>query len=166
MKPGRAVAAGIVGCGAVLLVVWFAGEVTGVDGDLVALSSAAVFGRVTTVSWLAGLIVQLAVGIVAAIVYATIFEWVTRRGGPLIGSIIGIPHAMVAGLVVGFLPGARLIDAGIAPPGAFLEYRGAWCIAAFIAAHIAFGWIAGAVYGSSRNRVATSGRVWREIPPP
>jgi hypothetical protein len=43
-----------------------------------------------------------------------------------------------------------LIDAGIGPPGAFMEYRGAWAIATFVLAHIAFGALVGGLYGSAR----------------
>ena len=166
MKLVRAIGAGLVGTGVVLLVVWGVGRLTQTDGDLSALAAAVVFGVLNTLTWWLGLILQLIVGVVVAIVYATIFEWITRRAGLLLGLAIGIPHAILAGLGVGALPASRMIDAGIMPPGAFYEYRGAWCIVAFVLAHVAFGCIVGAAYGQTRHGVPWVSRPWRAVARP
>jgi len=163
MNLSRAIIAGLAGCVVVLLVTWIAGYVLDADTDLAALSAATLFARSDGVAWLAGLIVQVLVGVIAAIVYAAIFEWVTRRAGLVIGLAIAVPHAVVAGLAVGFLPGERLIAAGIMPPGAFYEYRGAWCMAAFVVAHLLFGCIVGTVYGRTLHRMPHESAQWTEV---
>ena len=108
------------------------GWITGANSDLCSLGGVILTGRLDAIGWLAGAAAQLVVAIVAAIVYAVIFEFVTRRAGPLIGLAIAVPHVIVAGLAMGFIPAFPLIDAGIGPPGAFMEYRGRWVIATFV----------------------------------
>jgi hypothetical protein len=137
-----------------------AGGLTGSDGDLTALAAAAATGRTGDAVWLAGCAAELVVGAVAGLVYAVIFEWVTRRGGALVGLAVAIPHLVVAGFAVGFLPGTRVITAGVMPPGAFLEYWGGWVVAAFIAAHLIFGVVVGAIYGKPGTSGAGAGVVW------
>lgn len=106
---------------------------------------------------------QLVVAVIAALAYAAAFEWVTRHAGALIGFAIAIPQAVVAGLVVGFLPVTRMLDAGIAPPGAFLEYRGAWTVAAFILEHLVFGVVVGGLYGTTQHAVPVHSAVWVDV---
>lgn len=166
MKLVRAIIAGLVGTAVVLLVVWGVGRLTHSDGDLSALAAAVVFGVLNTLTWWAGLVLQLIFGVIVAIVYAGVFEWVTRRAGFFLGLTIGIPHAILAGIGVGALPASRMIDAGIMPPGAFYEYRGGWCILGFVLAHVAFGCIVGAAYGRTRHRVPWVSRPWRVVPHP
>ena len=166
MKLVHAIVAGLVGTAVVLLVAWGVGRLTHADGDLCALAASVVFGVVNTLTWWAGLILQLIFGVVVAIGYAAVFEWITRRAGFLLGLAIGIPHAIVAGIGVGSLPASRMIDAGIMPPGAFYEYRGAWSIVAFVLAHVAFGCIMGAAYGQTRHPVPWVPRPWRTVARP
>ncbi len=163
MKLSRAILAAILGCIVVLLVVWLAGRLTNADSDLSALAGAVVTAGNDPAAWLVGLAIQIVIAMLAALVYAALFEGVTRRAGALVGLAIAVPHAVIAGLVVGFLPAAPLAGAGIMPPGAFLEYRGLWCVAGFVAAHLAFGAILGAVYGATRHTSEVAPVRWREI---
>jgi hypothetical protein len=110
-----------------------------------------------------GLIAQLFVAIVAALVYAAIFEWVVRRAGAVMGFLIALVHVVVAGIGVGFLPVSGMLDAGISPPGAFLEYRGWWAIGTFVLAHLAFGVIVGIVYGEPLHSVETMRGTWKDV---
>lgn len=163
MKLWRAIVVGL-GAGVLaIVVIRLAGWLAGSDGDLCALVGVAVTGRTDTTSWLIGCAVQLGVAIVAAIVYAGIFEWVTRRAGALVGLVVAVPHVVIAGLSVGFLPGVRLFDAGVLPPGAFLEYRGIIALCGFIAAHLLFGVVVGQLYGRTRHAVPASSPSWREV---
>lgn len=159
----RAITAGVVGYILVVAVVAFAGRLSGSDADLCALAGALVTGRDDSVAWLTGCAVQLLVAVVAALAYAAIFEWITRRAGALIGLAIAVPHAVAAGLAVGFLPAAPLIGLGITPPGAFLEYRGGWVVAAFVLAHLMFGTIAGVLYGPVRHVAPAGEAIWRDV---
>jgi len=163
MKLGRAVGAGIVGGIIVVAAIDIIGWVTGANSDLCRLGGVILTGRLDAVGWLAGAVAQLVIAIIAAIIYASIFEWVTRRAGPLIGLVIAVPHVIVAGLAIGFVPACRLIDAGIGPPGAFMEYRGAWVLVTFVLAHLVFGALVGKLYGRAQHAPATGGYRWREI---
>lgn len=165
MKLGRAITVGILGAILVLVLVWLGGLLAGSDGDLSALAAATVFGTADGVAWVGGLLIQLALGAAAGIVYAALFEWITASAGPWIGIAIGIPQAIVAGVAVGFLPGQRLIDAGIMPPGGFYEYRGLWCIVAYVVAHVAFGVLMGSAYGATKHAWRQPARRWVELPP-
>jgi hypothetical protein len=113
--------------------------------------------------WLAGFVAQLIVAVIAAIVYAAIFEWVTRRAGFWIGVAIAVPHLVIAGLIVGFLPADPLIAAGLRAPGAFFEYEGVWAVIAFICAHLAFGAVVGTIYGATRHPATAAPRIWLDV---
>lgn len=159
MKIGRCVFIGIAGCILVLILVWIGGLLSRSDGDLAALTGAILFARDGWAAWAGGFVAQLVLGVVAAIVYAACFEWVTQRAGIWIGLAIGVGHALFAGVALGFVPAERVIAAGLMPPGAFCEYRGPWCIVAVVAAHLVFGGLAGRAYGAPRH--AYTRRVWR-----
>jgi len=163
MKIPRAVAAGVLGTVVVIAVVWLGGLASRQDADICALLGASVTEVRDAWTWVLGLALQLVIGIVAAIVYAAIFEWVTRRAGVLVGFIVAVGHAVIAGLAVGFLPAARLIEAATTPPGAFMEYRGPLVVVAFVIAHLAFGTIIGLLYGRPRHAVVARRVVWHEV---
>jgi hypothetical protein len=163
MKLGRAIGAGIVGGIIVVAAIGVAGWITRANADLCRLGGVILTGRLDAVGWFAGAAAQLVIAIIAAIIYASIFEWVTRRAGSLIGLAIAVPHVIVAGLAIGFVPAWRLIDAGIGPPGAFMEYRGPWVLVSFVLAHLVFGTLVGKLYGRAQHAPATAGYRWREI---
>ena len=163
MKTGRAIVAGIVGGIVVVAALILVGWMSGASADLCRLGGVVLTGRMDAIGWLAGAAAQLVIAIIAAFVYAAIFELVTRRAGPLIGLAVAVPHVIVAGLAMGFIPVSRLIDAGIGPPGAFMEFRGPWVIATFVLAHLAFGALVGRLYGNVRHATATARYVWKEI---
>lgn len=163
MKLGRAIVAGIAGGIVVVTAMSVSGWITDANADLCRLGGVVLTGRLDAIGWLAGAAAQLAVAIIAAIVYAAIFELVTRRAGPLVGLAIAVPHVIVAGLAMGFVPASRLIEAGIGPPGAFMEYRGAWVIATFVLAHLAFGALVGSLYGLAQHAPAAGSYRWKEI---
>jgi hypothetical protein len=165
MKLGRAISAGIAGGIFVVTALCVTGWMTGASADLCRLGGVVLTGRLDAIGWLAGAAAQLAIAIIAAIVYAAIFELVTRRGGPLVGLAIAVPHVIVAGLAMGFVPASRLLDAGIGPPGAFMEYRGAWVLATFVLAHLAFGALVGTLYGRAQHAPAAAPYQWKEMTP-
>lgn len=162
MKLGRAIGAGIVGGIVVVAALEVVGLLTGSNADLCTLGGVILTGRRDVIGWLTGAAAQLIIAAIAGVVYAAIFETVTRRAGALIGLAIAVPHAVVAGLAIGFVPVSRLIDAGIGPPGAFMEYRGAWVVATFVLAHLAFGTLMGSLYGTAQHARDTA-RQWRDI---
>jgi hypothetical protein len=162
VKVSRAILPGVVGAVLVYAIVRLAGVLANSPSDLCQLLGSSVTAAGGLWAWLLGAVAQLVLGIVASLVYAAIFEWVTQRAGALIGVLIAIAHAVAAGLAIGFLPAGRLIAAGVAPPGAFMEYRGIALVSAFVIAHLAFGMLIGAMYGRPRHAAATPTVVWRE----
>jgi hypothetical protein len=162
MKVARLVIAGVVGGAVAIGIIRAAGWAVGTDASLSAVLGAAVTGESGARAWTVGCAVQLGTAAIAALVYGGIFEWVTCRAGAAIGSAVAVPHVVIAGLVVGFLPGARMVEAGVLPPGAFFEYRGWIVLAAFIAAHLAFGVIVGVAYDGVPAGTPRGGRVWHE----
>jgi hypothetical protein len=163
MKFGRAISAGIAGGIVVVAAMCVIGWITGANADLCRLGGVILTGRLDAIGWLMGAATQLVVAIIAALVYAVIFEFVTRRAGALLGLAIAVPHVIVAGLAVGFVPASQLIDAGIGPPGAFMEYRGAWVVATFVLAHLAFGALVGKLYGRAQHAPEKASYRWKEI---
>ena len=162
MKLSRAVVGGLIGGVAVMAIVWLGGWASGNDGDLSALLGAVITHDDGLLAWTIGCVVQLVVAVVAAIVYAAIFEWVARRGGAIVGLVVAVGHVVVAGLAVGFLPVDGIVAAGLQPPAAFMEYRGLWVLAGFVVAHLVFGVIVGATYGPTVRRPSESAADWRE----
>jgi hypothetical protein len=140
-----------------------AGWIAGRDADLCVLVGAVLTGRSSVGTMMLGCIGQLVVAVVSAFVYALIFEHVTRCAGALIGLIVGLGHALIAGLMVGFMPGDRLMQAGTMPPGAFMEYRGSIVLAGFLLAHVAFGTFVGATYGATVHPASPPAPRWREL---
>jgi hypothetical protein len=155
-------------CGAVVVLglIGITGYLTGSGSraDLCRIAGIIITGRDDTAGWVTGCIAQILIAVVAGLVYAVVFEWVTRRAGPLIGLGIGAAHVLLAGIAVGFLPVSALIARGIMPPGAFLEYEGAWMVAAFVVAHVLFGVTVGGMYGSTRRRLNPAATRWTEVP--
>jgi hypothetical protein len=166
VKTARAITAGIVGGIVVVMALIVVGWISGASSDLCRLGGVILTGRLDAVGWLAGAAAQLVIAIIAAIIYAAIFEFVTGRAGALIGLALAVPHVIVAGLAIGFVPASRLIDAGIGPPGAFMEYRGPWVIAAFVLAHLAFGALVGKLYGRAQHSPVKASYRWTEITAP
>lgn len=166
MKRSRAIVAGIAGGIVVVGTVGLVGWLTGADGDFCTLGGVILTGREDALGWIAGAVAQLVIASIAGLVYAAIFERVTKRAGAIIGLAIGVPHAVLAGLAVGVIPVSRLIDAGIAPPGAFMEYRGVWMIVTFVLAHITFGVLMGWLYGSTHRGPFDARYRWQDITAP
>jgi len=161
MKLERTLVIGMLGTLLAVAIERLAGLIAGRDADLCLLVGAVLTGSVTTTAIVLGCIAQLIVAVISAYVYALIFEFVTRRAGAIVGFLVGIGHVIVAGLVVGFMPGQRLLDAGVMPPGAFMEYRGAVVLAGFLLAHLAFGTFVGATYGPTLHAASPPAPRWR-----
>jgi hypothetical protein len=163
MKILRTLVIGVLGAVLAVGIERLAGWLAGRDADLCVLVGAVLTGRSTTGPMILGCIVQLVVAVVSAFVYAVIIEHVTRRAGALIGFIIGLGHVVIAGLMVGFMPGDRLMHAGVMPPGAFMEYRGSIVLAGFLLAHVVFGTFVGATYGATVHAASPPAPRWREL---
>jgi hypothetical protein len=163
MKLARAIGSGLLG-GGVAGVVFCAGIwPLHANSDVVALFGVMIVSGGGVVAWLIGCMVQLVVAAIVGVIYAVVFEWVTRRSGALVGLLIAIPHLVVAGLAMGFIPmgGGEL---GVGHPGAFLEYRGALAIVVFVIAHLLYGITVGVAYGRPRHALpAERPLTWEDV---
>jgi hypothetical protein len=166
MSATRTAASGLIGGVAALLILGGTGAVTHADGDLAALTATTLLRSADGAAWIVGLLVQLVIGVVAAFAYATVFALVTRRAGVVIGLLTAIPHVVIAGLVVGFVPADRIVAGGILPPGAFYEYRGLACTIAFVAAYLVFGAIVGGLHARTVHVAAPPNVRWIDVPRP
>jgi hypothetical protein len=164
MKVVRATLTGVFGGALVFAIVLAAGAVSNHHADLSLLLGSSITAGAGAWTWAAGAAAQLMIAVIAALLYAAIFEWITRRAGALLGLAVALGHVVIAGLGVGFLPASRLLESGISPPGAFLEYRGLLVAGAFVVAHLLFGVLVGAAYGVTRHALPTTRAEWRDVP--
>lgn len=153
IKTGSALRAGFLGAIAVLIVEIVSTRVLHVDVNLSGLLGALLLNQIGGAAWLLGAIVQIVLGLIAGIIYAFIFEWITHHASWWIGLLIGIGHAAIAGLALGFLTLLRGPTRAFIPPGSFLVYHGGWAVLLVIVAHVAFGVVAGATYGAVRHPI-------------
>jgi uncharacterized membrane protein len=163
MRIRRLIFSGIVGGIVAVAIIVVTERLAGSTIDICTIAGVLVTGRTDPAGWLVGFVVQLVIAVIAAFVYAALFEWVTRRPGSLVGLAIAIPHTIVAGLSVGFLPGDSLLARDVPPSGAFLEYEGWWAVLAFVGAHLVFGVLIGLMYGKTRHAIPSTRRLWLDV---
>lgn len=150
IKLGAALRAGFLGAIAVLIVEIVSTRIFGVDVNLSGLIGGLLLDQIGTGPWIVGAVVQVVLGLVAGIIYAAIFEWITHSASWWIGLLIGIGHAAIAGLALGYLTLLRDPTRAFIPTGSFLIYHGAWAVVLVIVAHLAYGTVVGATYGPVR----------------
>ena len=165
MKLARAVVGGGIGALLTVLLLALAQRMSGAATDVSTVIGALVFSSGGGVAWCVGAATQLVIGAVAGVLYAAAFEWVFRHAGAVVGLLVAIPHAVVAGLAIGFAP-VWLRAAPDALPGAFLAFAGPAAAACFIAAHLVFGAFVGVWYGETIHRTATPAVTWHDVPSP
>jgi len=150
MKFLQAMIAGVVGAlvmsGVMLLL-----RMAGLNISLEALLGSMVSQYVSAPVFLIGFLIHLCVGAVAAIVYAGIFEFAIQRAGVLAGAGIGLCHGLLTGLVMSAIPAMNPLTQYSSAPGAFLQNVEFGPIL-FIALHIIFGAVTGAVYGETLQK--------------
>lgn len=162
IRLGAALRAGLLGAIAVLIVEIVSIRILGVDVNLSALIGALLLDQIGSGPWLIGAAVQIILGLIAGIIYAAIFEWITHRASWWIGLLIGFGHAAVAGLALGYLTLLRGPTRAFIPSGSFLIYHGAWAVLLVTVAHLVFGTVAGATYGPVRHPIAAWKGRWVE----
>lgn len=156
----RAIISGAVAGVVVIVIMSLLAPLAGVDADLCVPIGAALGFQNYMVA--AGCVAQIVIGAIAGIVYAFVFEYVTGRAGWWVGVLIGIGHACIAGLGVGYLFVYRPPVEGVSVPGGFMLFRGVWAAAILVVAHIIFGAIVGASYGRAIHNVQSEPLVWRD----
>jgi hypothetical protein len=163
MRIVRALAAGTFGAVAAVAIMTLAERLFGVRADPSSVLGAVVTGRP---SWGVGVALQLVAGALAGVVYGAVFELVTRRAAWWLGALVGVAHAAVAGLALGAVSVRLPSDLADLAPGAFVAYHGLVAAITFVAAHVVYGAIVGAMYGPVRHPPMGDTVVrWREAYP-
>jgi hypothetical protein len=110
--------------------------------------------------WAAIVVGSAALGAATAVVYALLFEYVTRRAGWRVGAVVGALHGATLAVAAGFLPWLAE-RAGYALDAAPFGVRhGTLALAALVAAGVVFGMIVGGCYGAPRHAPDAVPRVW------
>jgi hypothetical protein len=119
---------------------------------------------------LAAVLTLLAVGIASALVYALVFEHVTRRARWLMGAAVGAIHGSLLAAAIGIVPWmADRSTHGSVVPSEWIPLGAphAGCaLAAILAGGVGFGAIVAALYGAPRHGRGPQSPVrWRELYP-
>lgn len=161
LKWRRALIVGAAAGAVVVVLMSLVAPLLGIDADLcVPVGAALGFGGWAAV---AGCVAQLVIGALGALVYAAVFEFVTHRATWWIGLLMGVGHACIAGVGVGFLFVWRQPPDGVAVPGGFMLFRGAWAAVVLVIAHVLYGTLVGACYGAVRRRPPDPALAWTDV---
>src|SRR5688572_20966038 len=148
MKTGRAFLAGVIGAGAMSVILWIARNMMGIPAHMEMMLGTMLIPSAAITAWLVGFAIHLLIGGVLALVYAWGFEHVTHRAGWLVGAGFGLAHAVISGLGMALVPAIHpMIPERMPAPGAFMANLGAIGIIAEFALHAVYGAIIGAIYG-------------------
>lgn len=161
VKWRRALIIGALAGAVVIVLMSVVAPLFGIDADL-CLPVGAALGF-TDWTAVAGCIAQLVVGALGALVYAAVFEFVTHRATWWLGMLIGVGHACLAGIGVGFLFVWRQPVDGVMVPGGFMLFRGPWAAVVLVVAHVVYGTIVGAAYGPVRRPSRKASIAWRDV---
>jgi hypothetical protein len=149
IEIGRAFVGGVVGALAVSAVTGIF-RLLGVEINLELLLGSLALGAIGPVAWLVGLGMHLLAGGLIGILFGAAFEYGMGAADAGIGTTIGAVQAVIAGILLGFLPELHpLVPAVLPAPGLFLLGLGAWGVVLFLALNLMFGAIVGGHYGPS-----------------
>lgn len=149
MRVERAIVAGIVGALVMSLAMALA-SFLGMPASL-EMMLGSIFGVQGTLAWIAGFVLHLAMGAVAAIGYAVVFEYAIQRSGPLVGAAFGVAHGLMAGLFMSAIPAMNPLSPSMSAPGPFFDSL-RFGPALFLGLHALFGAVVGMVYGPVKHR--------------
>lgn len=145
MKLDRAFWAGVVAGVAMVSLLWV-GRLLGLHADF-----AEIWGTMLlppgVASWLLGLVIHLLISGLVALAYAWAFETITHRAGAGAGMLLAIPHAIIAGILLGLVPAVTPLGvAGHPAPGAFMAHGSVLGVVVFFLAHLLYGALVGVLY--------------------
>jgi hypothetical protein len=146
MKIVRAVVAGVLGALAMSLAMFLL-RLAGINVNLEGLLGSLVEPPAGLSHWIVGFLIHLAVGGMAGIVYAGVFELAVQRSGILVGAGLGLCHGLLAGLMMSGIPAMNPLALGAqTAPGAFLQNL-SFGPFVFLLLHVLFGVVTGVAYG-------------------
>lgn len=143
MRTRAAFVAGVAG-GAVMSIVMVIARALGMSASLEMMLGTLLLPP-GTLAWIVGLAMHLLISGGIGLVYAWVFEHVTRRAGVRMGLALSTLHTMIGGLFLGILPAVhRLMPEQMAPPGELFVRDGWPGVVAFVVSHALYGAIVGA----------------------
>jgi len=155
MRIQQGWAVGIAG-GFVLSAVMAMARALGVPIHVEALWGTLIFPERTLPVVFFGMVVHLTVCAVLGTLYLWVMDAV-NRGGPRVGILLAVPHAVTAGLALDWLPAVHpLVPLVFPAPGAFMTGFGVSGVAAFGLAHVAFGLVQGVCWSPRDSHVDDS----------
>jgi hypothetical protein len=149
-KAFKAAGAGIVGA-IVMTALGAVAAAAGLRSSLELMLGSAVMGNTSAAAWGAGFGLHLALGAFFGLVYGALLERATQTTAE-IGVSIGSIHAVLSGVALTAVPAVHpLVPDTLIAPGMFLSNLGIASAIFFVALHLVFGAVVGAVYGSRRR---------------
>ena len=145
MKANRAFFSGLLG-GIVLTILLAGARVIGISELNLEMTLGTLGTTPDLNAWTIGFVLHLMLAGVFALVYGQIFEHLARAGVG-IGLLVGLLHAVVVGIVLGFLTWIHpVLGAELPAPGFFAAGLGLDDVLVFLAVHMIFGMLVGVLY--------------------
>jgi len=155
MKTGKAIVAGLTG-GIAMTILAFVVRQMGIDMNAEMMLGTMFVSSPGTAAWIAGLTFHLVLSAIIALIYAWGFEHVTHRAGVAVGLGFAVVHIIVGGIVMAMIPAVHpMIPEMMMAPGAFMSGMGGMGVGLFVAEHLMYGAIVGAMYGTVLHPSAT-----------
>lgn len=147
MNIKKAFIAGII-AGAVMVLIMAITRAMGACADVPMMLGTMPGNGPSGAAWMLGFIVLMIGSGIGGIAYAATFEAVTRRADAMTGVLMAIAPMAIEGLMLGFMDKMHpLMPKIMQSPGFFMSSYGAMGVIGFVASHLAFGAIVGALYG-------------------
>jgi hypothetical protein len=155
MKVGKAVVAGVTGGVAMTVLGWIVRQLgTDMNAEMML---GTMLAKPEGGAWIIGFAMHLMFAILFALVYAWGFERLTHRAGLVVGLGFAVVHIIFAGVMMALIPAVHpMIPEMMPAPGAFMAGMGGTGVALFVAEHLMYGAIVGAMYGAVKNPAVPS----------
>lgn len=147
MKAGRAIIAGLAGGLLMTVLAWVVRQL-GIDMNGEMMLGTMLVSPPSGTAWIVGFVLHMILSALIALAYGWGFEQVAHRSGVGIGLAFAVVHIVIAGVVMAMIPAMHpMIPEQMPAPGPFLANMGGVFVGFFIAEHLAYGAVVGALYG-------------------
>jgi hypothetical protein len=147
MNVGKAFIAGIIG-GAVMIFIMAITRAIGAGTDMPMMIGTMPGTSPGGAAWLVGFMVLLIGSGIGGIIYGATFEALTHKADAMTGVLVALVPMVVQGLMLGLIDKMHpLMPKILAAPGFFMSNYGLMGVIGFIATHLTFGAVVGALYG-------------------
>lgn len=147
MNVGKAFIAGII-AGAVMIFIMAITRALDAGADMPMMIGTMPGGSPEGAAWLVGFIVLLLGSGIGGIAYGATFEALTRKADVMTGVLVALVPMAIQGLMLGLIDKMHpLMPKIMQAPGFFMSNYGVMGVIGFVATHLAFGAVVGALYG-------------------